>query len=93
MISGSHNGGYKDGYLLGCSDMYSGRSFTDIPEVHDVSVIREISFMEAINTSETSVNFYHTTYMVLQFRRQPSSDLHISVPKTSVLTQEHHPPL
>jgi hypothetical protein len=47
-ISGSHGSEYEDGCLLGCYTMYSD------------SIIRVMIItlmMEAVNTSETSVNF------------------------------------
>jgi hypothetical protein len=40
--------------------MYSGRSFSGVSEVVAVSITTLM--MEAVNTSEISVNFYQTTW-------------------------------
>jgi hypothetical protein len=67
-ISGSHGGDYEDVFwvVAPCSLV----EFTDVSEVLAASIIRAI-MMEAVSTSQTSVNFYQTT------RRNNPEDSHL----------------
>jgi hypothetical protein len=63
--SGSRGDEYEDDSLLGCCDV------TDVSEVLTASVIRTIIrafvalMMEAVSTSETSVNFYKASRRII----------------------------
>jgi hypothetical protein len=66
---GSHGDGYKNGCLLGCSAVWTGVSLTAFHR----SVLRSIVLtMEAVRTSETSVNLYQST------RRYNPEDGHLT---------------
>jgi hypothetical protein len=60
-ICGSHGGEYEDGCLQGVCAMSS--KFTDVSGVLTASNIRTIIalMMAAVNTPETSANFYQTS--------------------------------
>jgi hypothetical protein len=62
-ISGSQGIEYEDERLLGCCADVVSSKMTEVSEVLAASIIRAVMtlIMEAVSTSETSVNFHETT--------------------------------
>jgi hypothetical protein len=61
--SDSHGGRYEDDCLLGCCAIQSDRSLQTFQRCLLLTSSGRSLVMEAVSTSETSVNFYHTTQL------------------------------